>query len=134
MSALDNVRVQQLLKIIRDGLAPGLEKFINERNDDLTRSCIISTVDHFIRDLWNRRALYDFVVVCDTTNNLPSNIDNNEMICDVFIQPNASADIVRVRTGVVGHHILNTDLYILNKETTYAAYEYAMAMLERKKC
>ena len=38
-------------------------------------------------ELVGSRALYDYIVVCDESNNNPSRIDRNELYLDIAIEP-----------------------------------------------
>ena len=49
-----------------------------EFNDEITRSNFINIVEPYLRDVQSKRGLYDFLVICDETNNTPDVIDNNE--------------------------------------------------------
>jgi len=40
--------------------------------------------------------LYDFLVVCDETNNTPSRIDRNELYVDVAIEPVKSVEFIYI--------------------------------------
>jgi len=47
-------------------------------------------------ELVAQRALYDFVVVCDTTNNTSTRIDRNELWVDVAIEPVKSVEFIYI--------------------------------------
>jgi phage tail sheath protein FI len=47
-------------------------------------------------DLVAKRAIYDFLVVCDTTNNTPVRIDNNELWIDIAIQPVKAIEFIYI--------------------------------------
>ena len=38
------------------------------------------------RNLKNQGSVYDFVVVCDETNNTPAVIDRNEFVADIYLK------------------------------------------------
>jgi len=64
-----------------------------------------SVVEPFLRDVQARRGIYDFRVICDTTNNTPAVIDNNEFVAEIYIQPARSINFITLtftatRTGV----------------------------------
>jgi hypothetical protein len=74
-------------------------------NDEFTRAQFIALVEPFLRDVKGRRGIYDYRVVCDTTNNTPQVIDSNEFVGDIYIKPARSINYVRlnfiaVRSGV----------------------------------
>jgi phage tail sheath protein FI len=43
------------------------------------------------------RGVYDFRVICDTTNNTADVIDNNELILDVIIKPSRVIENITIR-------------------------------------
>ena len=52
-----------------------------------------------------KRGVYDYLVICDETNNTPDIIDNNEFRADIFLKPAKSINYVTLtfvatRTGV----------------------------------
>ncbi len=76
-----------------------------EFNDDFTRAQFKNLVEPFLRDVQGRRGIYDFKVVCDSTNNTGEVIDRNEFIGDIYIKPARSINFIQlnfvaVRTGV----------------------------------
>ena len=70
--------------------------FIFEPNDELTRNEIKQAVESFLLELVGQRALYDFLVVCDTTNNTPTRIDRNELYVDIAIEPVKSVEFIYI--------------------------------------
>jgi phage tail sheath protein FI len=47
-------------------------------------------------ELMGQRALYDYVVVCDTTNNTPARIDRSELYLDVAIEPTKAVEFIYI--------------------------------------
>jgi hypothetical protein len=47
-------------------------------------------------ELVGNRALYDYVVVCDTSNNTPSRIDRNELYLDIAIEPVIAVEFIYI--------------------------------------
>ena len=68
--------------------------FIFEPNDELTRNEIKGAVESFLLELVGQRALFDFLVVCDDTNNTPTRIDRNELYVDIAIEPVKSVEFI----------------------------------------
>ena len=76
-----------------------------EINDAFTRANFKNMVEPFLRDVQGRRGIYDFKVVCDTTNNTPEVIDTNGFVGDIYIKPAKSINFIQLnfiatRTGV----------------------------------
>ena len=84
-----------------------------ELNDAGTRSNFVNIVEPFLRDVQAKRGLFDFLVVCDETNNTPDVIDNNEFRADIFLKPTKSINFVTLtfvatRTGVSFEEVVGT--------------------------
>jgi hypothetical protein len=100
-SALDRVNVARLLAYLRERFDPLARPFIFEPNDKITRSNVKQVFDSFLGDLLAKRAIYDFIVVCDETNNTPAKIDRNELWIDIAIEPVKAAEFIYIPIRVV---------------------------------
>jgi len=100
-SALDRVNVGRLLAFLRERFDVIARPFIFEPNDQRTRERVISVFSGFLQDLLTKRAVYDFLVVCDATNNTPARIDRNELYIDVAIEPVKAAEFIYIPVRVV---------------------------------
>lgn len=100
-SALDRVNVARLVCYLRERFEPLARPFIFEPNDKQTRATVKNRFDDFLTDLISKRALYDFLVVCDETNNTPARIDRNELYVDVAIAPVKAAEFIYIPIRVV---------------------------------
>jgi hypothetical protein len=100
-SALDRVNVARLLAYLRERFDPLARPFIFEPNDKITRANVKQVFDSFLGELLAKRAIYDFIVVCDETNNTPARIDRNELYVDVAIEPVKAAEFIYIPVRVV---------------------------------
>jgi len=104
-SAFDRINVRRLFLTIEQALEGAAEAQLFELNDELTRANFRNIVEPFLRDIEAKRGIYGFLVICDTTNNTPDVIDNNEFRADIFLKPAKSINYVTLtfvatRTGV----------------------------------
>jgi hypothetical protein len=95
-SALDRINVSRLAVYLRTQLDAIAKPFIFEPNDELTRNEIKGAIESFLLELTGQRALYDFLVVCDDTNNTPTRIDRNELYVDIAIEPIKSVEFIYI--------------------------------------
>lgn len=95
-SALDRINVARLVTYIRRQLGILAKPFLFEPNDSQTRKEIKSSVESLLSELVTQRGLYDYVVVCDTTNNTPTRIDRNELWLDIAIEPVKSVEFIYI--------------------------------------
>ena len=104
-SAFDRINVRRLFLTIEQALQKAAEAQLFELNDELTRANFRNIVEPYLRDVQAKRGLYGFAVICDTTNNTPDVIDNNEFRADIFLKPAKSINYVTLtfvatRTGI----------------------------------
>ena len=95
-SALDRVNVARLIAYIRRQLVIGTRPFVFEPNDPQTRKSIAAVVETLFQDLISKRGLYDYSVVCDSSNNTPARIDRNEIWIDIAVEPVKAAEFIYI--------------------------------------
>jgi Phage tail sheath C-terminal domain len=95
-SALDRINVSRLTVYLRAQLDKIAKPFIFEPNDALTRNEIKGAIESFLLELVGQRALYDFLVVCDDSNNTATRIDRNELYVDIAIEPVKSVEFIYI--------------------------------------
>ena len=100
-SATDRVNVSRLIKYVKRQLRKNTLSFIFEPNDQLTRDNLKAVVDAFLGDLIVKRGLYDYVTVCDESNNTPDRIDRNEMYIDIALKPVKAAEFLYIPIRIV---------------------------------
>jgi hypothetical protein len=95
-TALDRINVARLVAFLRGRLEQIGKLFLFEPNDEITRDEIANTVNSLMIDLIAKRAIYDYLVVCDLSNNTPARIDRNELWVDVAIEPVKAAEFIYI--------------------------------------
>ena len=95
-SALDRINVSRLAVYLRNQLDAIAKPFIFEPNDELTRNEIKQAIESFLLELVGQRALFDFLVVCDDTNNTSTRIDRGELYVDIAIEPVKSVEFIYI--------------------------------------
>ena len=100
-SALDRVNVVRLLMYIKRQLRIGAFPFVFEPNDKITRDNLKAQADSFMNGIMAKRGLYDFVTLCDTSNNTDTVIDNNQLILDVALKPVKAAEFIYIPIRVL---------------------------------
>ena len=74
-SAFDRINVRRLFIVLEKAIARASRYSLFELNDEFTRAQFVALVEPFLRDVQGRRGIYDFRVVCDSSNNTPERID-----------------------------------------------------------
>lgn len=95
-SAPDRINVARLLNYLNYQLDQLALPFLFEPNDEQTRKAVTTTFTSFMGNLVGQRALYDFAVVCDDTNNTPARIDRNELWIDIAIKPEKAIEFIYI--------------------------------------
>tara|TARA_B100000902_G_scaffold313051_1_gene303396 strand:+ start:549 stop:3794 length:3246 start_codon:yes stop_codon:yes gene_type:complete len=95
-SALDRINVARLVVYLRGQLDKLAKPYIFEPNDKITRDEIKAQADSLMLELVGQRALYDFLVVCDESNNTPTRIDRNELYLDIAIEPVKAVEFIYI--------------------------------------
>jgi len=95
-SALDRINVARLVIYLRSQLNKLAKPYIFEPNDKITRDQIKQAAESLCLELVGQRALYDFLVVCDESNNTPSRIDRNELYLDIAIEPVKAVEFIYI--------------------------------------
>lgn len=95
-SATDRINVVRLENYLRYQLNNLSQPFLFEPNDTTTRKAVKDAFDRFLSELITLRALYDFLVVCDLSNNTPTRIDRNELWIDIAIQPVKAIEFIYI--------------------------------------
>jgi len=95
-SALDRVNVARLTVYLRGQLELLAKPYLFEPNDKITRDQVKAAADALLLELVALRALYDFLVVCDESNNTPSRIDRNELYLDIAIEPVKAIEFIYI--------------------------------------
>jgi hypothetical protein len=104
-SAFDRINVRRLFITIEKAISTAAKYMLFEFNDEPTRNQFKSMVEPYLKEVKGRRGIYDFLFVCDETNNTGEVIDRNELVADIYIKPTKSTNYIQlnfvaVRTGV----------------------------------
>ena len=112
-SAFGRINVRRLFLTVEQALENAATSTLFELNDPLTRANFVNIVEPYLRDVQAKRGIYDFLVICDETNNTPDIIDNNEFRADIFLKPAKSINFITLtfvatRTGVDFQELVGT--------------------------
>jgi hypothetical protein len=112
-SAFDRINVRRLFIFLEDAISAAAKDQLFEFNDELTRTNFVNIVEPFLREVQSNRGIFDFVVICDETNNTAAVIDRNEFVADIFIKPARSINFigltfVATRTGVAFEEVIGS--------------------------
>jgi hypothetical protein len=104
-SAFDRINVRRLFIYLEDAISRAAKDVLFEFNDEITRTNFVNTIEPFLRDVQAKRGIFDYVVICDETNNTAAVIDANQFKADIYIKPARSINFIGLtfiatKTGV----------------------------------
>jgi hypothetical protein len=112
-SSLDRINVARLVAHLRRQLDVLARPYLFEPNDKITRSEIKNAVQSLLLELVGQRALYDFIVVCDESNNTPARIDRSELWVDVAIEPVKAVEFIYIPVRLVNTGAIKAGTFTL---------------------
>ena len=95
-TALDRINVARLVAFLRGRLEEIGKLYLFGPNDQITRNEVTNTCNSLMIDLVAKRAIYDYLVVCDDSNNTPARIDRNELWVDIAIEPVKAIEFIYI--------------------------------------
>ena len=95
-SSMDRINVARLVNYLRTIFARVGDGFLFEPNDKITRDQIANIISGAVNDLVAKRGVYDYLVICDESNNTPTRIARNELYVDVAIEPVKSVEFIYI--------------------------------------
>jgi hypothetical protein len=100
-SALDRTNVARLVAFLKRQLTLAARPFIFEPNDALTRGQISGVIETLLLEVQAKRGIYDYLVICDESNNTPARIDRNELWVDVAIEPVKAVEFIYIPVRIL---------------------------------
>jgi hypothetical protein len=87
VSALSKVHVRELVIYLQDEIEAMLQNYQWELNTQTLRDTVKTKADAIHDKIKANGGVYDYINVCDGTNNTPEVIDNEMIILDTSIEP-----------------------------------------------
>ena len=112
-TAYDRINVRRMVLRLERYVYQACRGFVGKVNNTFTRRQLLSIIEPEFKRVKASGGLYDYLLVCDTSNNTSDVIDLNELKLGVYIQPVKVADFIRAtffttRTGVNFEEIIGT--------------------------
>lgn len=90
----DRINVRRLFNMLKTNIGNASKYRLFEMNDNFTRSSFRMETSQYLSGIKSLGGVYEFRVVCDTTNNTPSVIDRNEFVASFYIKPARSINYI----------------------------------------
>ena len=104
-SAFSRINVRRLFITLEKAISTAAKAQLFEFNDAFTRANFRAAVEPFLRQVQGRRGIYDFQVICDSSNNTSGVIDAQQFVASIFVKPARSINYITLtfvasRSGV----------------------------------
>lgn len=93
---LDRINVARLAAFLHYTLYVAGRPFVHEPNDKITRDEFKGVLERIMNDLIAKRAIYDYFVVCDKSNNTNARIAANEIWADVGVEAVEAGEMIYI--------------------------------------
>ncbi|CAM6054465.1 unnamed protein product [Sphagnum tenellum] len=100
-SALNRINVARLVCYLKYQLAQIVKPYLFEQNDSQTQKAAYNTVSVFLNSLVGLRAISDYAVKCDSDNNTPDRINQNELWIDCAIVPLHAIEFIYIPVRIL---------------------------------
>lgn len=100
-SSLDRINVSRMVMYIRRGVRKMLVRYLMEPNVESVRKNVTSLVNGYLNNIRTGNGLYDFAVLCDSSNNTPDRIDRNELYVQIALKPTKTIEFIYVPMTLV---------------------------------
>jgi len=95
-SALDRINVRRLMMYVEEAVSQSSRFVVFEPNNSLTWRALVRLITPFLSNIKSKGGFYDFRVQCDDETNTAQMIDQNQMVCRVFVKPTKTAEFVEL--------------------------------------
>ena len=93
-SPTDRINVRRLMNMLKKNIGNASKYRLFENNDNFTRTSFTLETSQYLAGIKALGGVYDYRVICDTTNNTPAVIDRNEFIATFWIKPARSINYI----------------------------------------
>lgn len=95
-SALDRINVRRLMMYVEEAISQSSRFVVFEPNNSQTWRALVRLISPFLQNIKSKGGFYDFRVQCDEETNTAQMIDQNQMVCRVFVKPTKTAEFVEL--------------------------------------
>ena len=95
-SAFDRINVRRLFLFLEKSVLNTTKFFVFEPNTTFTQNRLVNTIKPVFDLAKNTQGVYDYLIVCNATNNTPDVVDDNSLVVDIYIKPVRTAEFILV--------------------------------------
>ncbi|AHY25518.1 tail sheath protein [Serratia phage PS2] len=93
-SPTDRINVRRLMNMLKKNIGNASKYRLFENNDNFTRTSFALECGQYLSGIKALGGVYDYRVICDTSNNTPAVIDRNEFVSTFWIKPARSINFI----------------------------------------
>ena len=93
-SPFDRVNVRRLFNMVKKAIGDASKSKVFEINNAFSRNSFFTETSQYLAGIKTDGGVYDFRVICDTTNNTPAVIDRNEFVAVFRLKPARSINFI----------------------------------------
>jgi hypothetical protein len=95
-SAFDRINVRRLFLYLEKSVLNTTKFFVFEPNTTFTRNRLVNTISPVFDLAKNTQGVFDYLIVCNETNNTADIVDDNTLVVDIYIKPTRTAEFILV--------------------------------------
>ena len=95
-TAFNRINVRRLFIYLEQSIVNATKVINFELNDVFTQNEFKNIVNPFLKNVEGARGLYDFIVICDSSNNTPFVVDANEFLAGIYLKPARAINFIRL--------------------------------------
>lgn len=95
-SAFDRINVRRLFLYLEKSVLNTSKFFVFEPNTAFTRNRLVNTITPVFDLAKNTQGIFDYLIVCNETNNTVEVTDDNTLVVDIYIKPTRTAEFILV--------------------------------------
>lgn len=104
-SAFDRINVRRLFLYLEKSIKKMARYFVFELNDDFGRSRFRGIVNPFLASVKAKRGVYDYLTVCDESNNTSAVINANEFRAEILVKPTRVSEFLKLTFTAVAQGV-----------------------------
>ena len=93
-TALDRINVRRLMIALKKFIGSSSKYLVFEQNTQSTRNRFLNIVNPYLESVQQRQGLYAFRVQMDENNNTATEIDRNQLVGAIYLQPTKTAEFI----------------------------------------
>ncbi len=100
--AFDRINVRRLFIVMETAIGKMAKYSLFEFNDNITQANFRNATNPYLQTIKSGRGVYDFRVICDSTNNTPDIVDSNQFVGSILVKPARSINGITLNFVAVG--------------------------------